>query len=58
MKGYYVGYGFMGYVNGRYRLFASEAEYIEYIDEDNSEETFSQWGSVETIRFPSETMMI
>lgn len=34
------------------------AEYIEYIDEDNSEETLSQWGSVETIRFPSETMMI
>jgi len=34
------------------------AEYIEYIDEDNSEETLSQWGSVETIRFPSEMMMI
>ena len=31
MKGYYVSYGYMGYVNGRYRLFASEAEYIEYM---------------------------
>ena len=34
------------------------AEYIEYIDEDNSEETLSQCDSVETIRFPSETTMI
>lgn len=31
MKGYYTSYGYMGYVNGRYQLFATEAEYIDYI---------------------------
>ncbi len=31
MKGYYTDYGYMGYVNGRYQLFATEAEYIDYI---------------------------
>ena len=33
------------------------AEYVAHIDEDNPEETLSQWGSVETIRFPSEMTM-
>ena len=33
MKGYYTAYGYMGYVNGKYQLFATEAEYIEYITE-------------------------
>ena len=32
MKGYYVYYGYMGFINGKYRLFASEAEYIEYME--------------------------
>ena len=31
MQGYYTAYGYMGYVNGKYILFASEAEYIEYM---------------------------
>ena len=31
MKGYYTGSGFMGYVEGRYILFVSEAEYEEYL---------------------------
>jgi len=31
MKGYYTAYGYMGYVNGRYILFATESEYIDYI---------------------------
>lgn len=31
MKGYPVPYGYMGYVNGQYLLFATETEYIEYI---------------------------
>lgn len=31
MKGYYTSYGYMGYVNGRYQLFATESEYIDYI---------------------------
>lgn len=33
MKGYTVGSGYMGYINGRYFLFASEAEYREYMEE-------------------------
>ena len=31
VKGYIVPYGYMGYVDGRYILFATEAEYIDYI---------------------------
>lgn len=31
MKGYYTDYGYMGYVNGHYQLFATEAEYIDYM---------------------------
>ena len=31
MKGYYTAYGYMGYVNGKYQLFPTEAEYIDYI---------------------------
>ena len=33
MKGYVVPQGFMGFVEGAYRLFPSEAEYIEYMEE-------------------------
>ena len=33
MKGYFVGNGYMGYINGRYCLFANEAEYREYMEE-------------------------
>ena len=31
MKGYYVSTGYMGYVEGKYILFASESEYYEYM---------------------------
>ena len=31
MKGYYTENGFMGYVNGRYLLFADERDYEEYV---------------------------
>ena len=31
MKGYYTEYGYMGYVEGRYMLFASEADYYDYM---------------------------
>lgn len=31
MKGYTVADGYMGCVDGRYMLFASEADYIEYM---------------------------
>ncbi len=30
MKGYNTDCGFMGYVDGRYILFASEGDYMEY----------------------------
>ena len=33
MKGYSVESGYMGYVDGRYMLFASEADYLDYISE-------------------------
>ena len=31
MRGFNVPDGFMGYVKGRYMLFASEADYYEYM---------------------------
>lgn len=34
VKGYYVPYGYMGYVNNHYILFASEKEYLEFIEEN------------------------
>jgi len=33
MKGYTIGSGYMGLVNGNYMLFASDYEYQEYLDE-------------------------
>ena len=33
MKGYNNSYGYMGLVNGRYMLFASEEDYLEYMSE-------------------------
>ena len=35
MKGYVVSNGYLGYVNGKYMLFATETDYIEYVDEVN-----------------------
>ena len=32
MKGYYTSYGYRGYVNGKYLLFATEIEYREYME--------------------------
>ena len=31
MKGYHVGYGYMGYVDDGYFLFTSEADFMDYI---------------------------
>ena len=31
-KGYYTHEGYMGYVDGRYMLFASETDYLEFIE--------------------------
>jgi hypothetical protein len=33
MKGYFVDEGYMGLVDGRYRLFASESDYREYMED-------------------------
>ncbi len=33
MKGYYTASGYMGLVEGVYILFASEADYREYVEE-------------------------
>ena len=33
MKGYTTDIGYMGYVNGRYMLFANEGEYKSYIED-------------------------
>ena len=33
MKGYLVGNGYMGYVDGGYRLFASEEEHYEFFED-------------------------
>lgn len=32
MKGYFVTAGYMGYVDGDYMLFASEEDYIDYMN--------------------------
>ena len=32
MKGYIVGDGYMGFVDGRYILFASEEDYRDYLE--------------------------
>ena len=32
MKGYFVGEGYMGYVDGEYLLFASETDYQEWLE--------------------------
>ncbi len=34
MKGYYVSDGYMGYVDGIYRLFADEQDYLEQLQEE------------------------
>lgn len=33
MKGYFVTEGYMGYIGTRYMLFASESEYIDYMQD-------------------------
>ena len=35
MKGYFVNDGFMGYINGSYRLFSDESEYYEILEEED-----------------------
>lgn len=32
LKGYYTDSGYMGYVNGIYMLFATESDYIEFVE--------------------------
>ena len=33
MKGYFVAEGYIGYVNGEYKLFADESDYKEYMED-------------------------
>lgn len=33
MKGFHTGDGYMGYVEGKYILFASEIDYYEYMND-------------------------
>lgn len=33
MKGYHTANGYMGLVDGRYVLFASEKDYLEYLED-------------------------
>ncbi len=35
MKGYLTLYGYMGFVSGRWILFATESEYYEYLKEED-----------------------
>ena len=37
MRGYFTATGFYGKVGADYMLFASEAEYYEYMEEDETE---------------------
>ena len=39
MRGYFTGAGYYGLVDGRYMLFSGEAEYYEYMAEENEEDT-------------------
>ncbi len=34
MKGYAISDGYMGYVNGEYRLFATEDDYEEFMEDE------------------------
>ena len=36
-KGYFIDDGFMGWVGDRYMLFATEQDYYDYIEENESE---------------------
>ena len=33
MKGYYVAYGYMGFVEDTYMLFSTEQDYIDYLQD-------------------------
>ena len=55
MKGYYVGEGYMGWVNGEYMLFADEADYQEYMEEWACIERFGafwkEWKSLKILKY-------
>ena len=33
IKGYYISTGYMGFIDGEYKLFATESEYLEIVRE-------------------------
>lgn len=38
VKGYWVSYGYMGYVMDHYELFATEKEYLEFMEVNDNDE--------------------
>lgn len=39
IKGYNTNQGYMGYVNGEYRLFSCEQDYIEYMEDEEEDKS-------------------
>lgn len=37
MYGYFTSYGYMGLVDGRWMLFATDAEYVEYCEDNDKQ---------------------
>ena len=46
MKGYFVEYGYMGYVDGKYQLFADEQDYREAFGEEQDIISLERFGNV------------
>ena len=44
MKGYNAAEGYMGLVNEKYMLFASESEYREYLEEMQKQKKANEYG--------------
>ena len=42
MKGFNTGDGYMGMVDGEYILFASEADYYDYVNDQKSRQNFQK----------------
>ena len=42
MKGFNTGDGYMGMVDGEYILFASEADYYDYVNDQKSKQNFQK----------------
>ena len=60
MKGYFVEYGYMGYVDGKYQLFADEQDYREAFGEEQDIISLERFGIqfsdsiIESLSLPEE----